>query len=236
MSLKKFYEDNEIHRYSNFSNLKASPIESCNKVIENLLHRVMTAEKSRVWYTRLQAVASHLNGKKRKVLYGYSSNEAYDPTVAAYIRERYLEDYKRYKEKFRGQKSRYRVGETVRKVIDKTKFTRGYEQQWSKDLFVIRQIRHTYPKTYLLRNLESRRDLARAYYANELQRARVPDSKEDRHYFIEKSRVVRFKKLRSGKLMGGEKQWLLRSKNEDSPGRWIDSVERDHLIKNGLLL
>ena len=103
-------------------------------------------------------------------------------------------------------------------------------------MFVIRQIRHTYPKTYLLRNLESKRDLARAYYAHELQRARVPDSKEDRHYFIEKSRVVRPKKLRSGKLMGGEKQWLLRSKNEDSPGRWIDSVERDHLIKNGLLL
>ena len=113
---------------------------------------------------------------------------------------------------------------------------RSYEVQWSDNFFVIRDILHTYPEQYLLQELDTDRKLPRAYYKEEIQAARPPATVEDKHMFIEKSRIVRSKRLRSGKSAGGEIQYLLRSKNDESAGRWIDDVERNRMIEDGLLL
>ena len=145
---------------------------------------------------------------------------------------------KRWKQKFRGRPRRYKLGQIVRKVIDKTKFgPRSYEVQWSDNFFVIRDILHTYPEQYLLQELDTDRKLPRAYYKEEIQAARPPATVEDKHMFIEKSRIVRSKRLRSGKSAGGEIQYLLRSKNDpdEASGRWIDRNEYERLTRDGVL-
>lgn len=203
-----------------------------------MLNRVLTSHKTKKWYPYLQQVATHLNQKKRKALYGMCPDEAYEPKNVQYIRARLLQDYEKWKNKFRKRPQRYRLGQIVRKVIDKTKFgPRSYEVQWSDNFYVVRDILHTYPKQYLLQELDTGRKLPRAYYQEEIQAARPPDTKQDQHYFVEKSRVVRSKRLRSGKTAGGETQYLLRSKNDpdEAAGRWISSDEYQRLIKDGLL-
>ena len=167
-----------------------------------------------------------------------SSDEAYLPENVHYIRRRLLEDHKKWKEKFRGRPRRYKLGQIVRKVIDKTKFgPRSYEVQWSDNFFVIRDVLHTQPESYLLQELDTGRKLPRAYYKEEIQAARPPATIEDKHMFIEKTRVVHSKRLRSGKSAGGELQYLLRSKNDsdDSTGRWIGKDEYQRLVKDNVL-
>ena len=238
LSLKSFYDEYEIHRYSNFSNLKVAPIESTNKTVENLLNRVLTSHKTKKWYPYLQQVATHLNQKKRKALYGMCPDDAYQPSNVQFIRSRLLQDYKSWKNQFRKRPRRYRLGQIVRKVIDRSKFgPRSYEVQWSDNFYVIRDILHTYPEQYLLRELDTERKLPRAYYREEIQAARPPDTKQDFHFFVEKSRTVHSKRLRSAKAVGGEVQYLLRSKNDpdEAAGRWINSEEYNRLLQNGVI-
>ena len=205
LSLKSFYDEFGIHRYSNHSNLKVAPIESTNKTIEILLNRVLTSHRTKKWYPYLQQVAAHLNQKKKKALYGMNSEQAYMPENVEYIRGRLLDDYKKWKEKFRGRARKFRLGQIVRKVIDRSKFgPRSYEVQWSDNFYVIRDILHTFPVQYLLQELNTNRKLPRAFYTEEIQAARPADSEQAKLFFVEKSRIVHSKRLRSGKAAGDD--------------------------------
>jgi hypothetical protein len=75
---------------------------------------------------------------------------------------------------------KFKVGDVVRISKQKTVFTKGYEQSWSKELFTIRKVQNTIPPTYLLNDYHENPILG-GFYEPELQKSTLGDV-----YFIEK--------------------------------------------------
>ena len=227
--MKKFYDEFEIHRYSTFSPLKCTVIENKVREVEYVMYKKMTADNSNTWYTWIQSVATHMNQKKRKKLYGLSANECYEEKNAEFLRRKYLEDYKAYAAKHNNPVS-LRAGDTVRIVVDKTKLTpRGYEHQFGPKLWEVEEVSLTNPRTIKIKGKKRR------FYFNEVIKARAPATEKEKAYFIEKTRVVNAKRLRSGKTSGGDTQYLLRSRNDPTIGSWLSSSQYRRLLQDGLV-
>ena len=227
--MKKFYEEFEIHRYSTNSPLKCTVIENKVREVEYLMYRKMTADNSNTWYTWIQSVAVHLNQKKRKKLYGLSANECYEEKNVEFLRRKYLEDYKAYAAKHR-KPIPLQPGDTVRVVVPKTKLTpRGYEHQWGSKLWEVEKILLTNPRSIKLKGNR------RKFYLDEVIKARHPLSEREKSYFISKTRVVNAKRLRNGKTLAGDTQYLLRSRNDPSIGSWLSSSQYRRMIQDGLV-
>ena len=230
LSLKTLYTDHEIYRYSTNSPLKSVFVENANKAVENLLYKAMTSLQTAKWTHLLDDVARHLNSKKSKALFNLSPNEAHLKVNEEYLRGKYLEQYKKHKEKYKNQKPRFYPGDTVRILKDRTKFTRGYEPAFTRELYTVEDIQKTYPLTY---KIEGQR---RVYYAPELIHAEVPTEDEEKHYFIERTRRINTKKHRSGAVTGGQTEYLLKAKNDPEQSGWISEFEYQKLKDGGLLM
>ena len=230
LSLKKLYEEHEIHRYSTNSPLKSVFVENANKAVENLLYKVMTSLNTAKWINLLDDVAKHLNETKSKTLFNLTPNEAHLKVNEEYLRSKYLERYKQYKEKFKRQRARFVPGDTVRILRDKTKFSRGYEPAFSKELYVIEAVQKTYPLTYKLKGQR------RVYYSQELVHAEAPVKDEEKNYFIERTRRVNTRKSRSGAITGGQTEYLLKAKNDPEQSGWISEFEYQKLKDGGLIM
>ena len=229
LSLPDFYAKHEIHRYSTNSPLKSVYVENSNKAVENLLYKAMTSLQTAKWINLLEDVAEHLNSKKSNVLYGMSPNEAHKKSNEEYLRAKFLEIYKKHKAKYKNQKPKFQLGDTVRIKKDRTVFSRGYEPGYSQDIHVISDIQQTYPVTY---KIEGQR---RVYYEQELVHAAAPSKEIEKQYYIERTRRINTKKHRSGAVSGGETQYLLKAKNDANQSGWISEFEYQRLKDGGIL-
>jgi len=82
------------------------------------------------------------------------------------------------------EKFSFRVGDTVRIVMQRLPFDKGYEEgRWSRELFVVSRQISTKPVTYELVNMD-RESIREAFYEPELQKVRKPD--EDELFVVEK--------------------------------------------------
>ena len=208
--------------------MKAVIIESANRTVQNILYKLMESYGSWRWISFLKQTEDIYNGRVHSSLHGLTPLIAHQPENEERLRALYLQDYKRHKQQFVNQKPYFQPGDTVRIRNERTTFTRGYTAGFGKDFHVVESIRATYPFTY---KISGKRKF---FYANELTRARQPVTPADKQYYIAATRVVKKKKLRSGREVGGEKQYHLKSKNQDTSS-WITEREYQALQKDGYL-
>ena len=64
---------------------------------------------------------------------------------------------------------KFKIGDTVRISKYKNIFTKGYVQNWSKEVSVIKKVKNTVPWTYIISDLKSV-EIVVTYYENELQK------------------------------------------------------------------
>ena len=229
LSLKEFYEEMEIERYSTRSPIKSAYAERMNRTLEELLYKKMMALNTRRWIDLLDEVVDIHNNRISSVLHGFTPNQAHEKQNEEYLRAKFLADYEKYKKRFEKQKPKFAVGDTVR-VIRKTKvFNRGYEPAFGREIFTVREVKKTFPITYKLEGKQ------RAYYSQELVAAERPEVETEKQFFIEKTRVVNTRKLRSGVTSGGQKQYLLKARNDPNQSSWINHFEFEKLKDGGYL-
>ena len=112
----------------------------------------------------------------------------------------------------------------------KTVFSpRGYEPQTELEYAQIEDILFTSPLSYKLK------DKKRSFYSEELVAVTPPKTEKEKIYFIEKTRVVNSKILRSGERVGGQTQYLLKAKNAPDQSSWISEGEYRKLKEDGLI-
>ena len=229
LSLKDLYEEMEIERYSTRSPIKSSYAERMNKTMEDLLYKQMTSRNTRRWIDLLDEVVYMHNNRVSSVLHGLTPNEAHEKGNEEFLRAKFLEDYEKHKKRFSQQKPKFAIGDTVRVIRKKSLFNRGYEPAFGRDLFVVKEVKRTYPITYKLDGKQ------RAFYSQELEAAVQPDTEEEKQYFIEKTRRVNAKKLRSGATTGGQTEYLLKAKNDPDQSSWINQFEYEKIKDGGYL-
>ena len=229
LALSEFYDEMEIVRYSTHSPLKSVFVERKNKDLENLLYKIMTSENTANWTHCLQEATQTLNNRPSSVLHGLTPMEAHKIENEEFLREKFLEDYKKHKARFQKQKSKFKLHDRVRILKKRQTFSRGYEPAFERDITRIKEILKTYPLTYKVEGKQ------RAFYASELVRAEPALTPESKKYFIERTRRINRKKHRSGISSGGETQYLLKSKNDSDLSSWINEYEYQKLKQDGYL-
>ena len=217
-NLAPFYREFGITKYSTSSPIKGSMIENMNRQVENLLFKLMTKEGTAKWIDKVDTVAEILNNKRSKKIHNLTPTEAREKKNEPWLRAQFLEDHRKFKEKIGDAPPKFQVGQTVRVVKPRGKFTRGYDTTYERELEKIERIIPSFPLRY---KLEGKNQLR---YSEELEPAQQVQSASDKQYFIASTRLIGGKKLRSGVVSGAQKQYLLRAVNDDTSS-WISEFE-----------
>ena len=67
------------------------------------------------------------------------------------------------------KKPKFKVGDHVRISKYKNIFAKGYTPNWSEEVFVIKKVKNTVPRTYVINDLNSE-EITGIFYEKELQK------------------------------------------------------------------
>ena len=212
---KKYLQDNNIQILIAKTKVKASVVERFNRTLKEKMFRYFTYNQNIKYSTNLhkkryievlpKLIDSYNNSYHRSIkttpakvnksnenqiyinLYGYSKTDGDNRSIEI----------------------KYKVGMYVRKIKDKKLFEKGYTNNWSKDIYIIKNIIAQVPPLYELEELENEsiKKVQGLYYEQEIQRVELPF---DTYIVHEESKD----KLLVEKLNSEESQKILVDKTE----------------------
>ena len=74
-----------------------------------------------------------------------------------------------FKKEDKEKNLKFEVGDHVRISKYKNIFTKGFMPNWSEEIFVIKKIKNTVPRTYVINDLNGE-EIIGTFYENELQK------------------------------------------------------------------
>ena len=166
---KSFFKKHNINFYTTRNpDTKAAVVERVLKTIKSRLWRYFTYKNTLRYIDIIQAI-----------VHGYNNTRHSSIKMApAKVNESNILQVWRtlYKKKDKYQSAKLKVGDTVRVSKEKKHFAKGYEKNWTEEVFTIsRVIRHPVP-VYELKDM-SGEVIDGTFYEPELQKVIVPKSK-----------------------------------------------------------
>lgn len=170
----KLMKSNNINHYSTFSNLKASIVERWNRTLKNLMWREFSLQGTYKWLKLLPKIVRKYNDSKHRTI-RMAPNEVTEKCETELLRR-----VNNFKKKYSIKKSKLQVGDSVRISKEKGIFEKGYQPNWSTEIFKIRNVQPTIPRTFELEDFNKEPVLG-SFYIEELQKTKYPDV-----YLVEK--------------------------------------------------
>ena len=165
--------ENNIKLYStNNSEIKSAVIERFNRTFKNMMYKKFTENNNTIFYNILDELVKNYNNK-------YHSSIKMTPVEASKkINEKKIKNiYNFEKTKKPG---RFKIGDRVRLSLEKNIFEKGYDTNWTQEIFEIYDIKYSNVPYYYLKDLNNEK-LQGTFYQEELQK-----TKQDDLYTIEK--------------------------------------------------
>ena len=164
--------ENNIKLYStNDSEIKSSVVERFNKTFKNMMYKKFTENNNTIFYNILDELVNNYNNK-------YHSTIKMTPIEGSKkINEKKKNIYNFEKTKKPGK---FKIGDRVRISLEKNIFEKGYDTNWTQEIFVIYDIKYSNVPYYYLKDLNNEK-LDGTFYEHELQK-----TKQDDLYSIEK--------------------------------------------------
>ena len=165
--------ENNIKLYStNNSEIKSAVIERSNRTFKNMMYKKFTENNNTIFYNILDELVNNYNNK-------YHSTIKMTPIEGSKkINEKKIKNiYNFEKTKKLGK---FKIGDRVRISLEKNIFEKGYETNWTQEIFVIYDIKYSNVPYYYLKDLNNEK-LQGSFYQEELQK-----TKQDDLYTIEK--------------------------------------------------
>jgi Integrase core domain len=162
-----------INHYSTYTTMKSFICERFNRTLKNFMWKQFSMQGNYKWLNLLPKLLTKYNHSvhrtiKMKPIHVNSKNE-----------KKLLETvYRVPPTETKIQK--FKVNDRVRVSKSKALFAKGYEPNWSNELFKIVKVQKTRPTTYLLKDYLDQPVLG-AFYQEELQKTKV-----DEIYLVEK--------------------------------------------------
>lgn len=180
---RKYCDDNFIQTF--FSDVneanKNAIVERFNRTLANMLQKVRVATKKYDWQNYLEKVIDNYNNTKHRTIKQkpkdvFNLTEFNEQTIVKNI-------------------NKFQVGQTVRIKLNKTKFTKGDEIKYSKDLYKIIEARSN---KYKLINLSTEKELKKKYKDYELIRGNtnvIPNNDEEEKEYLKERKNRKIKKV-----------------------------------------
>ena len=93
----------------------------------------------------------------------------------------------------KSSRQNFKIGDLVRLSRHKNLFSKGYKQNWTEELFRVRQVMVTRPRTYLVEDLHGE-PVQGSFYGAELQKTQIP-------FYARIEKVLKRKILSDGQTM-----------------------------------
>lgn len=179
----KYCNDNFIQTY--FSDVneanKNAIVERFNRTLANMLQKVRVATKKYDWQNYLEKVVENYNNTKHRTIKQrpadvFNLKELNEQTVVKNL-------------------NKFQLGQTVRIKLNRTKFTKGDEIKYSKDLYKIIEAK---ANKYKLINLSTEKELKKKYKDYELIKGNSTDiiiNDEEEKEFIKQKKIRKAKKV-----------------------------------------
>ncbi len=162
-SVRKLLAEHEITHFSSENDdIKAACVERFNRTIQSKLHRWFTKSRTFKWINILPKIVFTYNHTTHR-----STHEA--PANVTHENEEDVWQKLYAHLSSPSQKSKFSVNDHVRISKYKHVFSKGYEANWSTEIFLIDKILPTDPLTYQLRD-DLGEKIHGSYYEKELQK------------------------------------------------------------------
>jgi len=162
----------QVHHYtSENEDLKASVVERFNRTLKQKMFRYFSTHQTRRYLDVLDDLIESYNNTRHRAI-GMAPSQVSSANEQK-VRGRL---YGSSAGSGKAEKFSFRVGDTVRIVMKRLAFRKGYEEgRWSRELFVVSRQIPTKPVTYELVDLDGE-SIKGAFYGAELQKVRRPDT------------------------------------------------------------
>lgn len=167
--LMKLYE---INHYSTYSVLKASIVERFNRTLKAMMWKEFSNQGSYKWINIYKELVDKYNNTFHRTIQ-MTPNEV-DASNEKSLLETVYNNLKIFK------KPKFKVGDAVRISKYKHVFEKGYTPNWTTEIFKIKTVRNTNPKTYILEDYE-KHEIKGGFYEFELMKTKYSQT-----YLVEK--------------------------------------------------
>lgn len=171
-AVKTFFQKHHCTFIVATSWVKASIVERFQKTLKVRLTKYMRQQHSYRYVNALQTIVNNINNSVNKgIATTPASVNIYNQHVLyGRLRGKWLNA-----SKFKRSSARFAVGDHVIAGYKTKTFRRGYEQNYTDEVFTIDYVYPSHPPTFRLKD-RSDRELPRKYYGSELQRVRFDDN------------------------------------------------------------
>ena len=193
-----------IHHFAVKSKMKAAMVERWHRTLKRRMWRVFTKRGTYKWLDILPDLVDSYNRSKHSAIGMAPINVK--PNNEKLKKLQYLKSPKNVKFKFQ-------IGDSVRISKVKGIFAKGYEPNWSEEVFVVVTQKKTKPPMYKIRDYNGD-VIDGSFYEAELQKIQEPT-----RYRVEK--VIRTR------INQGKKQYYVKWLGyPESANSWVDNVEK----------
>ena len=141
--------------YSIYNEGKSVVAERFIRTLKTKLYKHMTAIGKNVYYDVLDDVVNKYNNTKHSAI-------KMKPIDVGNNKRVYIDEHNE-------KRSRFKVGDRVRRSKFKNIFAKGYTPNWSSEIFIADEVNDTVPYTYNLKDLNDEEILG-SFYDRELQK------------------------------------------------------------------
>ena len=168
---KKWATENRIGIYHTFGNGKSAIVERFNRTLKSIMWKKLTAMNSHDWVDLLPRLIEIYNNSKHGTLKMTPQQASDNPERAKAVWDaRYARDLKK-----RVTPPAFKVGDRVRVSRQKGQFEKGYDVNWSREVFTVAKVdAELSPVVYHLKDFFEK-PIEGSFYEQELQKVKNPD-------------------------------------------------------------
>ena len=174
MHFRELMDKHNINHYTTYSTPKASLVERCNRTIKSMMWKEFSFQGNYKWLSMLEEIVSKYNNTKHRTT-GFKPVD-----VSKRNEKKILNSAYSHLKTIDPRKAKFSVGDYVRISKYREAFKKSYTPNFSNEIFKIRRVKPTNPRTYLLID-ENGNNIEGGFYELELQKVKYPDV-----YLVEK--------------------------------------------------
>jgi hypothetical protein len=161
---KSLLDTFKIHMYHTQNLEKSSIIESVNRTLNNKLKIQFEVRNNKKWVDILQQLLDEYNFKDTHRSIGMTPSKVNKSNEDVVFSTLFKQPNKPSKPKIK-----FKVGDRVRITKYKYSFGNKYVTNWTREIFVIKEILNTQPVTYKIKDLNGE-EIIGSFYNEELQK------------------------------------------------------------------
>jgi hypothetical protein len=163
--VKTWLTKHKIELYSTYSESKAVVVERFNRTLKERMYKFFDKNNTRRWIDELPKLIVEYNDSKHKGLGGNKPIDVYNDDVKK--NEQQVSETNKKKPKFS-------INDHVRISRVKKTFEKGFDANWSREIFKIVKVKETLPYTYALEDMLGEK-IEGTFYEQELQKTKQKD-------------------------------------------------------------